>query len=481
MDSRVNRTLLANAMISCFLSGIAGRIFIISMPTLANSLETDIIGISWALISYSLSSVCLALVFGRIGDLYGRQTVFLIGFLVFTVATFLCGLSRDVFQLILFRLLQGIGGAMIQSQARALAMEAMPESSAGKAQGLMTIAFQSGFLLGPSLGGLILDYIHWRGVFFFLVPIGLVGMFLSWMNKRSSGDSVIFPGKGPRSSIDYLGAALLVVTTVSLFAMLDRRVMRNIPSGWETMLLLSSIGFFLGFLLREITASSPILHISLFKNRMFAMSTLSLLLVSISRSITSLVFPFYLQEVLYISPTLMGILFMSAPIFTLGLSPASGYLTDKVGPKLPATAGVVLIALASLLGAILGPKSHWILPAFILALGGAGFGLFSSSNHAAMIGSVPKEHRGVASGTVQMMFALGSTLGISLGSFLMTEAFRSSTGLNTATPTPSNPTAFVAALNYTFLGVAGIGLVAMFASFMRGEKVEGASGTSDQS
>ena len=472
-DSRDNWTLLTNVMLSAFLSGVAIRIFAISLPTLANNLGTDIIGISWAVIAYSLSTAGLSLVFGRIGDLYGGQTVFVLGLVVFTVASFLCGLSRNVSELIFFRLLQGIGAAMTQSQGRALAMEAVPKNRAGKAQGWVTAAYQIGFLLGPSLGGLIIEYIHWRGIFFFLVPIGGVGTFLTWMDRKRAAVRAALPEAAASLSIDYLGAALLVGTTMLLIAVLDPRVMAIFPSEWGGMFLLSFFGLFIGFLLREGTATSPILNLSLFKNRMFAFSTLCLFLETLTHHLTSFVFPFYLQDVLHFTPSFMGVLFMSAPLFTMVLSPAAGYLSDKVGPRLPATTGLALSAVAPLLGTILRPDSHWLLPTLMLALGGVGSGLFATPNHAAMISAVPEEYRGVAGGALQMTFGLANIFGISLGSYLMTSAFRFHTGVDTATPTPSNPTVFVAALNYTFLVVAGINLVAVIFSLMRGSEVKG--------
>lgn len=470
VESQSNRVLLANLMLGSFLTGTASRIFAISLPTVAENLQTDIAGISWALISFQLSTISLSLVFGRMGDLYGRQTIFGIGLLVFTASSFLCGLSQDILQLIFFRLLQGVGAAMIQAQGRALAMEAVPQESVGKAQGFLTTAHHSGFLLGPSMGGFIIDYIHWRGIFFSLVPIGTAGALLSWVNNKRSPVPVAEKGSAARSSVDYLGAALLVATALVLIAILDRKVMEVVPPGWRSVLIMAFVGFLIVFLAREATASSPILIFSLFRIRMFAFSTVCLLLVSINFSLTAFLLPFYLQEILHLSPSFIGILFMSAPVFTITLSPVGGYLFDKMGSRLPATAGTVLFGVGSILGVILGTDSHWFLPTLMIALGGLASALFYPANHSAMIVSVPAEHRGVATGTVYMMFGLGNTFGITLGSFLMTTAFRFHTGLSAAAPTTENPTAFVAALNTTFLVVFGIAALGTVLSLMRGKE-----------
>jgi len=158
------------------------------------------------------------------------------------------------------------------------------------------------------------------------------------------------------------------------------------------------------------------------------------------------------------------------PVFSVTLSPLGGYLSDKVGPRLPATAGIIFFGVAALLGAFLRTDSRWLLPTLMLALGGIGTGFFYPPNHTAMISSVPQKHRGVASGALYMMFGLGNILGITLGGFLMTASFRFHTGLSEALPTTADPSAFVAALNTTFLAAAGFSMVAMFFSLSRGKR-----------
>src|SRR6476660_4217130 len=202
MDPRTNWLLLINAALGNFLAGTSSRIFSVSLPTVASSLETTIVGISWAVIAYQISQISLSLVFGRIGDIYGRQTLFGLGLVISAIGALLCGLSQNVTQLILFRLFQGTGASMTQSQARALAMDSMSKESAGKAQGFMTTAFHSGVLIGPSVGGLIIDYIHWRAVFFFLVPIALMGVILTAINLRRGNKSHVFASADKETAVD---------------------------------------------------------------------------------------------------------------------------------------------------------------------------------------------------------------------------------------------------------------------------------------
>ncbi len=463
MDPRINYLLLCNAMLGNLLAGLSTRMFSISLPTVAHAMNTDIAGVSWALIAFSLSSLGFVLIFGRIGDMFGRGKLYSVGFGIFAVSSLLCGLSQNVLQLVLFRMLQGMGAAMIQSVGRALAAEAVPDNQGSKVQGLMTTAFHSGFLIGPTIGGLIIDYIHWRVIFFVLVPLATLGGLLAFINRKRS----IQPVK--QQPIDYLGSALLVATSTSLVLLLNPRIREALG---PEISLLTYVGFpifFLAFLTRELKASSPIVNLNLFKIRMFTFSSMSLLITSLTHSMTGFLLPFYIQEVLHLSPTFMGVLFMSAPIFTVSLAPISGNLADRIGPRIPATAGVSMMLMSVLLGILLRTNSHWLHPAAMLACGGIGGGLFNAPNHGAMMGSVPKQDRGFANGTIQVCFNLGHMLGISFATFLMTITYQYYTG-QSGGATTDNPQAFVSSLNYTFMIALIIISVALGTSLTRGQK-----------
>lgn len=472
---RVDWLLLIGAMLGNFLAGLSGRIFLISLPSVAKGLGADILGISWALISYQLAGISLSIVFGRLGDLYGRRKIYGLGFIILTVSSFLCGVSQNVFQLILFRFLQGVGAAMSQSTARALAMDAVPAGSAGKAQSYMTMAFHSGFFVGPPLGGFMIDYLHWRAVFFFIVPFALLGLALNGMRADEKAEP-----EAPRARpvIDYLGALLLIALAVVLTLLLDRKAAAAVGLGQRGLLALVFGGVLWGFLARENRAKSPLIHLSLFAIRMFTYSVVSLLVVSISRGMVSFLLPFYLQQILHISPSWIGIMFLVPPIFTLTLAPVSGYMTDRVGPRVPANLGVVMSLAAVWVGVVLRPDSHWTLPTLILGLTGIATALFNSANQAAIIGSVPREHRGFATGIVHTAFGLGQMLGISFGGFLLAFAFQYYSGIPGATPSADHPAALVSSMNASYMGAVALSFVALATSFMRGSgKIEAVAET----
>jgi EmrB/QacA subfamily drug resistance transporter len=464
MTTRTDVLLLVNAMMGQFISGVATRIFIVSMPTIAVALDADILAVSWALIAYQLAGICLSVVFGRLGDIHGRYRIYGSGFAVMTVSSFLCGMAPNVTWLIGFRLVQGVGAALIASAARVLAMEAMPESAEGRANGYMTMSFHGGLLLGPPLGGLIIEVLSWRWIFFLLVPIGMTGTALTALRARRSRRP--FLARPP--AVDYVGAALLVALTAGLTALVDARSAGAIGTAPKSAVMVAFAVGLAGFVAHERRAANPVVNLALFKIRMFAFSVLSLLLFAISSSVLTFLLPFYIQGVLHHPPSMMGLLFLSAPVLTIGLAPLAGLLTDRIGPRLPATIGLSVVMAGFAIGELLAVDSHWAMPALLLACTGIGQGFFNAPNQTAIIGSVPREYRGFATGLVQMVFGLGSLLGISLGAALLTALFRLYAGVPDATPSTDFPVPFVAAMRATYAVCLLLVGVALVASLLRG-------------
>jgi EmrB/QacA subfamily drug resistance transporter len=472
MARQTDVLLLVNAMMGQFISGIASRIFIVALPTIAAALNADILAVSWAVIAFELAGISLSVVFGRLGDIYGRHAIYGAGFVIMTLSSVLCGLASGVGWLIGFRLVQGIGAALIASATRVLAMEASPEGAEGRANGFMTMSYHGGLLLGPPLGGLVIDWLNWRWVFFLLVPIGVAGMVLTAIRGRGRR---VAPAQPP-PAIDYLGASLLVALTVMLTLVLDRRSVEAIGGGHRSVLIaLFALGL-AGFLVHERRAVNPVVNLALFRIRMFVFSVLSLLLFATTSSVLAFLLPFYLQDVLHHSPSFMGLVFLAAPVSTIGLAVLAGHLTDRLGPRIPATVGLSIIMIAFAIGIVLKADSHWTLPALLLAFLGVGQGFFNTPNQTAIIGSVPRAYRGFATGMVQMLFGLGSLLGISLGGALLTQLFRHYSGLPEATPTADAAEPFVAAMSATYAVCFVMMAVALATSLLRGgRRIEAAA------
>ena len=459
LDERVRRLTLINSVIGVSIAGISTRVFMISVPTLATALGTDMLGISWALIVYQMAGIGLGVICGRLGDIYGHHKMYGFGMGVMALGSLLCGLSQDVVQLILFRFVQGVGGAMIQSSGRTLAFRVMPQGSEGKAQGLMAMSHQFGFFVGPPIGGLIIDWIHWRGIFFFLFVPSLVGMALCFVTGRSVAASPV-----RRQTIDYRGALLFFVLSILATLLLDQKIAELVGGGSQTLLVLAFVGTIWGFIAHEKSTPSPMIDLSFFSVPAYGYGSVGLLVCCITQGLVTFIAPFYLQEVLKLSPTFMGIIFLAPSLLSMVLSPVSGALTDRIGARFLLILGTLILMAAFLIGANQGADTHWIWAAILLALTGIGSAFFNTPSQAVMIGALPKEHWGTAIGIINGIFGLGHMLGISLSGIFLTLAFRYYSGIPGTTPNPGDTQVFVASMNVTYLFALAISIIPLLTS-----------------
>ncbi|HTF94041.1 MAG TPA: MFS transporter, partial [Verrucomicrobiae bacterium] len=389
----------------------------------------------------------------------GHHKMYGSGMGIMAVGSLLCGLSQDVVQLILFRFVQGVGGAMIQSSGRTLAFRAMPHGSEGKAQGLMAMSHQFGFFVGPPLGGLIIDWVHWRGVFFMLFVPGLVGMALCFVTGRS-----VAPPAKQNQSIDYGGALLFFALSIFVTLLLDQKIARILGGTNQILLLVAFVGVICGFIWHEKKTPSPMIDLSFFSVPAYGYGSVGLFVCCITQGLVTFIAPFYLQGVLQLSPTFIGVIFLAPSLLSMVLSPVSGVMTDRFGARFLLIMGILTLMAAFFIGANLRADSHWSVPAVLLALIGIGSAFFNTPSQAVMIGSLPKEHWGTAIGIINGIFGLGHMLGISLSGIFLTLAFRYYSGIPGTTPDPGDTQVFVASMNATYLFALGISFVPLLTS-----------------
>lgn len=459
-EARLRRLTLINSVLGVAIAGISTRVFMISTPTLAAALGTDMLGISWALIVYQMAGIGLGVICGRVGDIYGHHRTYGFGLAIMAAGSLLCGLSQDVLQLILFRFVQGVGGAMIQSSGRALAFRAMPQGSEGKAQGLMAMSHQFGFFIGPPIGGLIIDWIHWRGVFFFLFLPSLAGAALCFALGRAAGS-----GETRRQPIDYRGALIFLALTVVATLLLDQKVAEWLRGGSQALLAAVFVAGIWAFIAHEKKAPSPMIRLSLFSVKTFSYGAAGLLVCCITQGLVMFLVPFYLQDVLQLTPTFVGTLFLVPSVLSMVLSPVSGVLTDRIGARAMLVSGIVVLMGSFVVGARLGAESHWLWSALLLGLTGIGSALFNTPSQAVMIGSLPKENWGTAIGIINAIFGLGHMLGISLTGILLTLAFRFYSGIPDTTPDLADTEIFIPSMNATYWFVFAISIVPLLTAF----------------
>jgi MFS family permease len=310
----------------------------------------------------------------------------------------------------------------------------------------------------------MIDYLSWRWSFFLLAPVGFAGTALALVNLKRRRHTA----QSSRVSIDYLGAALLFAITTTLVFLFDRRTHQMTENSAQALLIIVLLGSLVGFLVHESRTKNPFVNLELFKIRRFSFSVISLLVIGMCYSLTGFLLPFYLQDVLHLSPTQVGMLFMAPSVLTVALAPLSGYLTDRLGPRVPATCGVLFMVVSLAVGGLLRTDSHWLLPAGLIVVGAITNGIFNPANSTAMISMMPREHRGFASAVNHVTFGFANVLGVALGGLSMSLAFESYAGMPGANLTTDNPIGFVAALNVTFLSAIFFSVIALLTSALGG-------------
>ncbi len=462
--------ILLNVCVGQFIVGLDQRALLVALPTLTHTFNTSLTTIQWVLLIYDLTLIGLVITFGRLGDLFGRRRLYAAGFLVFVLASALCGLSQSAAQIILFRGLQAMGGAMISANGRAIASLAFPASERGKAMGFASTAFHIGYLTGPTLGGFLIDSVGWRWIFYVNLPIGIWGAYLTWKLLAESKED------GAGATVDFPGALLLILTN-SFFIY----AMNQLPHvGWRDATVLRTLAFsalaFAVFVFVELRSRTPILSFSLFRNRLFSAAMLSLFFITSTQAAISFLMPFYLQNILHYSPTQMGWILIASSAMIVLFAPLAGWLSDRLGSRLLCTFGSALIVVAQYFIASLSVDSSIPRIVFPLLLSGFGWAAFNSPNQSAILGSVPRGKVGTASGMNTTAARTGGAMGVAISASLFTYGL-SLAGLSAAQiELPETwgtaPDAFMSSFNHTVHIVNFFTLLSVFFSAVRGSRQE---------
>ena len=421
--------------IGALIASLTAGTLVIALPDILRDLHTDLFALMWIVVGYTLVATVLVLNAGRIADMFGRARTYTIGFAIFTVASVFCAVAADPLQLIAGRVVQGVGGAFLLANSAALVTDAFPRRELGRALGINAMVIGAGQILGPILGG-ILTSISWRTVFWFNVPLGILGTVAAWW-------LLVEQAKPSASrSVDWAGSGLYLVGLMGLMTSLAFGGIY----GWTTPWVIGGIALFLIvtpiFLWVEVHQREPLLDLSLFRDRMFAMGNLTSLLNGIARNGVLFLLVFYLQGARGFDPVTAGIMLSPLALGLLVLSPISGALADRYGSRELATLGMIVtaIGLAGLLTLSIDTP-YWQLALWQLIIG-AGSGLFASPNTSAVMGVVPPSKRGIGAGTRMMLTQTGFIVSIALAIGLVTSAM--------------NPTVLVSIFSGTQVGGQGI-------------------------
>jgi EmrB/QacA subfamily drug resistance transporter len=357
--------------------------------------------------AYLLTITSLLLSLGRISDMVGRKLIFAGGLAVFTVGSGLCAFSTTEGQLILFRIFQGIGAAMLMATGIAIITHAFPPQERGKAMGLIGTVVSIGSMTGPVLGGFLIQRVGWQSIFLINIPVGIVGTIMALKVLHNDEKS-----KG--QSFDIPGALTLFISLVTLLLALSEGQDKGWGSSFIILLFALSLVFFVIFVIIEIRTKQPVLDLRHFRNKQFAAANISALISFMAMFSIILLMPFLLQDELNYSPQKMGLVFMAVPLVMSVVSPVSGWLSDRMNSHVLSSIGIGIATLSILSLGYLDSGSSFMDVALRLSLLGLGMGFFQPPNNSIIMGSLPKEQLGIAAGIMGTMRNMGMVIGVAV-------------------------------------------------------------------
>lgn len=396
------------------MSALDGSIVNTILPVVSHSFGASVASVEWVITVYLLVISGVLLGFGRLGDMRGHKDVYSFGFVLFVLGSALCGMAPSVVFLVCFRGIQALGAAMLFSNGPAILTRNFPAAQRGKVLGLQATMTYLGLTAGPTLGGFLADALSWRAVFYVNVPVGMAALALGWRFIPPDAPSV------REEHFDLAGASVFTVGLVSLLLALNK----GHDWGWGSpaVLLLIAVSLVLlsAFLRIERRAEFPMLDLSLFRVPLFSAAAASALMNYMAVACVGFILPFYLIKGRGLSPSQAGLVLSAQPLVMAIASPWSGALSDRIGSRIPATLGMLLVSAGLLVLAGTGPQTglHYVIAGLLLV--GLGSGLFSSPNNSALMGAAPRHRQGIASGVMSIARNMGFALGVGLAGAVFT-------------------------------------------------------------
>ena len=457
MDDRIKkRTTLFIVTMASFLAPFDASSVNIALPSIGKEFSMDAVSLGWVATAYLLASAVFLVPIGRFADIHGRKKIFAIGTLVFTLASFSMVLCTTSAMLISFRIIQGIGAAMIFGTGIALLTSVFPAQERGKVMGISVSATYLGLSLGPILGGLLTLHFGWRSIFLINVPIGLVILIL--VISKLKGEWAEARGE----KFDITGSILYSIGIIAM--MLGFSAFSKLGKTTSIGMILAGVLFIIIFMKYETRLEHPVLNISLFmRNRAFAFSNLAALINYSATYAITFFLSLYLQYIKKLDPQSAGAILIFQPIVMAVASPFTGKLSDRIEPRLVASMGMAVTTIGLFLLVFLREETStsFIIP--VLMLIGLGFALFSSPNSNAVMSSVEKKYYGVASGTLGTMRLIGMAFSMGIATLIF------AINIGHAQITPEYYPAFLISMKAAFIFSGVVCALGILASLSRGD------------
>jgi len=457
--------ILSTTSLGALLSSLNFSTLIIALPQLMRGLNATILQGVWILMAYMVAQTVMVLMGGSLADLWGRRRLYIIGLALFTVVSFVAGTSPDAPELIVLRVFQGIGGAMVMANSTAIVAEAFPRRELSRALGINVMVVAVGQILGPVVGGWLTTEYGWRWTFWFNVPIGIFAvawaiLVLGWRGNRTS------------RPLDWPGIASYVVAITGLLYALSV----GSVSGWvRTPVFIAGGAFIVGmpvWIWIESRSPWPLLHLPLLKIRPFGLGSVAAALNAIARMAVIFLMIFYFQGAQGESALVAGLKLIPLAAGMLVLAPVAGAIADRYGTSWPATAGLSISTVGFIgLAASVHLHTAYIGLALWMAVIGIGAGLFNSPNTSRMMSAAGPERRGEASGIRALTTNTGMMLSVALAFAVVASSVPRDAMLAIFTGTANHlPQAtsvlprFLSGVRLTFWAMAGLNLLAVIFS-----------------
>jgi EmrB/QacA subfamily drug resistance transporter len=434
----------------------------VTLPLLSTVFQVDIPTIGWIAIAYQLASTSTLGTFGRMTDVFGRRSIYLAGFAVFVLGSALCGLASSALTLILFRVIQGFGSAMLVANSMALVTSVFPSHKRGTAIAFLETSVSAAFTIAPTLGGLLQSWLGWRSIFYVNIPIGLMGFLLAYAIIADP------PREAVRRPLDLPGAIFLSAALTGLLLTLTRGVGDNPSALAFRWLALPALVFLAVFVIVESRTADPTIDLGLFRGRVFAGANAAKVFAYSAMSSVTFLMPFYLERALGFSATQTGLGMTALPVALAAGSMIGGPLSDRFGSHVLAPIGMIIASAGAVVLTRITPAMGYPAAMAAMLLVGLGMGLFIVPNDSAIMGAAPRDKLGVASGILATTRNLGLSSGIAFAATLLAARVQAYQATSMSSLIP-----FVAAYRDVYGITIALCVAAMALSLLRGRAGHG--------
>jgi EmrB/QacA subfamily drug resistance transporter len=452
------RALLIVASLASFLVPYTVSSLAVALPAIGSDFGLDAVTLGWVTSAYILTAAVFILPFGKLADIYGRKRFFILGNAIFTLGSLLAAMSWSGTAIIAARVIQGLGGSMVFSTSIAVVTSVFPPGERGRAIGIITGTVYAGLSIGPFLGGVLTQHFGWPSIFLINVPVGLLVIAVTVLSVPGE-----WKEEGDRT-FDLAGAVLY---GTMLIGILYGLTLLPTPEGITWM----ATGFVLlaGFVWWEHRLKSPMLDLSLFrKNPIFLYSNIAAMINYAVVFAVSFLMSLYLQYIRGFDPQTAGIILVSMPVVQMVVAPVAGHLSDRIEPRVIATAGMASTTVGLGVLALVSASTPLSVILAGLVILGLGYGLFSSPNTVAIMGAVEVKHLGIASAMVSTMRAIGQMLSMAIAMLVF------SLIIGTVLISPEVFPELQQSVTVVFAIFFVLGIIGIWTSYARGRTVVGA-------